>query len=239
MKAAPLVVIRPEPGNAATCAAARDLGLEIYGEPLFEIVATRWEPPPAEQFDAVLIGSANALRHGGDALASYAAIPAYVVGETTAQVARDAGFAVAVAGSGGLQDLTGHLADDGRKRVLRLTGAEHVALSAAAGTTIVTVVNYEVRTLPVPRACARLLTKGAVVMLHSAAAARHFAAECRRANISPAAIALACLGPRIASAAGVGWASVASAERPDDATLLVLAARMCQTTHFGDTDDKN
>ena len=239
MKAAALVVIRPEPGNAVTLAAARALGFEVYGEPLFRIVATPWEPPPTAQFDAVLIGSANALRHGGRALASYVALPAYVVGKTTAKAARDTGFVVAATGSGGLQELTAQLVQDGHKRVLRLAGAEHVALDAAPGTGITTVVVYDAIALPLSPTCAARLAHGAVVLLHSAAAARHFATECDRSAIAKRAIALACLGPRIAIAAGDGWGSVASVPRPDDTALLALAAQMCQTARFGDTDDKN
>ena len=239
MKSAPLVVIRPEPGNAATLAAARALGLEVHGEPLFRIVATAWEPPSTADFDAVLIGSANALRHGGPALARYTGLPAYVVGQATAEAARHAGFRVAATGSGGLQNLTTNLARDNRKRVLRLAGAEHVALDAPSGTVITTVVVYQAEPQPLSPACAALLAQGAVVMLHSAGAARHFATECERQTVARRSIDLACLGPRIAVAAGDGWASVASAKRPDDTALLALAARMCQTARFGDTDDNN
>jgi uroporphyrinogen-III synthase len=239
VKAATLVVVRPEPGNAATVAAAREMGCDVHGEPLFEIVATSWESPSAGEFDAVLIGSANALRHGGPALAGYAPLPAYVVGKATAQAALEAGFSVAATGSGGLQSLVAALAQAGRKRVLRLAGAEHVALDAGSEMTIETVVMYEAVPLGLSPAGASLLRTGVVAMLHSAAAARHFAAECERAGIERGTIALACLGPRIAAAAGAGWATVASAERPDDTALLALAARMCQTANFGDTDDND
>ena len=237
MKPAPLLVVRPESGNTATLAAARAMGLETYGDPLFEIVPIAWNPPPNENFDAVLIGSANASRHGGLALARYAALPAYVVGQTTAEAARQAGFAIAAIGSGGLQALAGRLAKDGRRRVLRLAGAEHVPLTIPPDTAIATVVVYEARPLPLSATSAALLGEDTVVMLHSAAAARHFAGECARLGIPRASTALACLGPRIAAAAGEGWASVASVERPNETTLLALAARMCQNGFFGDTDN--
>ena len=239
MKPARLLVVRPEPGNAATRAAARAMGLDAHGDPLFEIAPVAWSPLPAADFDAVLIGSANVLRHGGEALVRYTALPAYVVGQTTAEAARGAGFAVAAIGNGGLQALAGRLAEDGRRRVLRLAGAEHVALKIPPHTAIVTVVVYEARPLPLSAASAALLGGDTVVMLHSAAAARHFAGECDRMGIPRGCIALACFGPRIAAAVGSGWASVASVERPDDAALLVLAARMCQNPHFGDTDNNN
>ena len=244
MKRAPLLVVRPQPGNAATLAAAKALGLEAYGDPLFEIVPVAGTPPPSAHFDAVLIGSANVLRHGSEALARYVALPAYVVGKVTAETASQAGFAVAAVGSGGLQALTAKLAADGRRRVLRLAGAEHVPLEVSPDTRIVTVVVYEARPLPLSAASAVLLRDDTVVMLHSAAAARHFAEECDRKAIARASIALACLGARIAEAAGAGrsdggWASVASAQRPDDTALLALAARMCQNGVFGDTDNKS
>ena len=238
MKPTPLLVVRPEPGNAATLAAGKALGLDAHGDPLFEIVPVAWHSPPVEDFDAVLIGSANVLRHGGEALAHYAGLPAYVVGESTAEAARQAGFAIAAVGSGGLQALTARLADDERRLVLRLAGAEHVPLTVPPGTAITVVVVYAARPLPLNAASTALLGNAAVVMLHSAAAARHFAAECDRLAIPRASIALACLGPRIAAAAGDGWASVASAERPDDAALLALATRMCQNGVFGDTDNR-
>ena len=238
MNPAPLLVVRPEPGNAVTVAAASALGLQAHGEPLFEIVPLAWNPPPAETFEALLIGSANVFRHGGAALARYAAMPTYVVGQATAVSARQAGFAVAAVGSGGLQGLAARLAEGGHRRVLRLAGAEHVPLkSSAPDVAIETVVVYEARPLPLGAASAALLGHDTVVMLHSAAAARHFASECERLAIDRALIALACLGPRIAAAAGDGWASVTSAELSDDTALLALAARMCQNPRFGDTDN--
>lgn len=237
MSVRPIVVIRPEPGNAATLSTARAIGLTAWGEPLFRIAPVAWTAPPAKDFDAVLIGSANALRHGGQALAGYAALPAYVVGRATAAAAQAAGFTVAAIGNGGLQELVGHLARDNRQRVLRLAGAEHVALTPSPGMSIVTTVVYAAMRQAMSADCAGLLRQGAVVMLHSAAAARHFAAECKRLQIDRGAVALACLGPRIASAAGSeGWASVASAHRPDDTALLALAKEMCQNARFGDTD---
>ena len=56
----PLVVIRPEPGNAATCAAARALGLEAVAAPLFEIEPVGWAVPEG-RFDAILAGSIHPL----------------------------------------------------------------------------------------------------------------------------------------------------------------------------------
>ena len=103
-----LIVVRPEPGCAATLAAARELGFAAEGHPLFAVRALGWAPPPA-QFDALLIGSANAVRHAGPGLAAYAALPVYAVGAATAAAAREAGLTVIGEGAGGLQSLLGAL----------------------------------------------------------------------------------------------------------------------------------
>ena len=69
----------------------------------------------------------------------------------------------------------------------------------------------------------------AVVALHSAEAARHFASQCEHHAISRSHIALAALAQRIAEAAGDGWAAVATAANLADHALLALARDLCQT----------
>ncbi|MET0181188.1 MAG: uroporphyrinogen-III synthase [Novosphingobium sp.] len=222
-------VVRPEPGASRTVAAARELGLAARAAPLFVVEPVAWAPPAPAAFDAILFASANALRHAGPALADLAALPAYAVGEATAAAARSAGFVVAATGSGGAQELVPCLARDGRRRVLRLAGAAHVALSPPATMTITTIVVYAARPLPLAGEAIDALRRGGVTLLHSAEAARRLAAECTRAGLERGRVALACLAPRIAQAAGPGWRFVAVAERTDEAALLALAVRMCQT----------
>lgn len=219
-----LIVIRPEPGCSATVAAARALGLAAEGWPLFTVEPKDWELPDPAHFDALLIGSANALRHGGPGLAALAALPAYCVGAATAEAARAAGFAVAATGQGGLQPMLGQLAPTHR-RLLRLAGRERVELTLPPGVSLTECVVYASNPQPLP---AQLEPEGAVVALHSAEAARHFAAECDHAGLSRACIALATIGPRVTAAAGSGWASVVTADSADDAALLAQARALCQ-----------
>ena len=75
---------------------------------------------------------------------------------------------------------------------------------------------------------AKLLRTGSIVLLHSANAAAHFANECSRMDVKRDQIRLACLGPRIADAAGNGWAEKTIAEQPNDSALLVLVKNMCK-----------
>ena len=229
MTSFPLLVVRPEPGNAATVAAARSRGLTALAAPLFRIEPVSWEPPPPERFDAIVFGSANALRAGGAGLASLARLPAYAVGEATAQAARAAGFEVVAAGNGGLRDLLPRLAADRRRAILRLAGEDHVAVEPPPGLRIETLVIYAARPLPLPPDARRCLRQPAVVALHSGAAARAFAEECDRARLSRGGIALACLGQRIAEAAGDGWRTVRIAPEPTETALLALAVEMCES----------
>ena len=82
--------------------------------------------------------------------------------------------------------------------------------------------------LPLPPALAELLRGPKIVLLHSGEAARHFAGLCDDAGIARSRIRLAAIGPRVADAAGKGWAEVAAADAPNEQALLALAQQMCE-----------
>lgn len=223
----PLVVIRPEPGCAASVAAARAAGLDARGFALFEVAAKSWEAVPAAGYDALLAGSANVFRYGGPGLPALSALPVLAVGEATAEAARAAGFAVAATGTGGLQKLLETL-PRGCRRLLRLAGDERIALTPPRRVTIDERVVYTTRAVPFPPELAALLRGPAIIALHSADAARHLAAQCVSHGLRRARLRIAALSPRIAAAAGDGWGEVAAAPIPDDKALLALARQMCQ-----------
>ena len=124
----PLVVIRPQPGNDATAALARRQEWEVITAPLFAVEPLPWPLPDALRHDALLIGSANALRHGGIRLAALRHLPVYAVGRMTADAARRHGFSIAHTGSGGLESLLPVLKADRRRAPLWLSGEDHVPL---------------------------------------------------------------------------------------------------------------
>lgn len=222
----PLIVIRPQPGADATAAAAAGLGLDARVFPLFAIAPVAWDAPDPAEIDALLIGSANAIRHAGPALAAFRDKPVHAVGQATAAAARDAGLTVATVGTGGLDGVLAGIA--GRPRLLRLAGREHVALTVPPGIRLTERVVYASQPRPVPPALAALLAAPSVVLLHSAIAAAHFSAECGRLGIDRARASLATIGPRVTAACGPGWAEVATAAAPDDAALLARAVHLCQ-----------
>ena len=218
--------IRPEPGFASTVSAGRAMGLDMGGEPLFEVVPNSWDAPDPADFDGLLLGSANAVRHAGRALEEWRGKSAYVVGATTGEAARAAGLEVVAIGEGGLQSLLDTL--DVPLRLLRLAGAKRVKLAPPDGIAIEMRTVYRSEPRTISEELTASLRQGAIVLLHSAEAARHFAAECSRLDQDRSGISLAALGPRIAAAAGEGWRSVTCAERPTDAALLELAREMCK-----------
>lgn len=227
----PVFCIRPEPGWSATCAAGKERGLPMDGAPLFVVEPVAWQAPDPASFDGVLIGSASVLRAGGPHLAGLTVLPAHAVGEATADAARGAGFAIASCGRGHLQPVVDALAPPaGVLRLLRLCGEERVPLHPPADVTVEEIALYRVAGLPISDGLADRLRGGGLVLLHSAAAARHFSAECDRLGVDRRRLALATLGPRISAAAGSGWLNVRHADHPADPPLLALAARMCQNS---------
>lgn len=220
-----VVTIRPEPGADSTVEYGRRKGLLIHAFPLSEVKPVVWNPPPPEDFDALLVGSANVFRHAGPALRRYELLPVHAVGETTAQAARQAGLRVERVGEGGLQKVIDSV--PGPLRYLRLAGTEHVPLKPPSGTTIDLHTVYKSVNLPIGRELEQVLRDDALVLLHSAGAAQHLRAECDRLDIDRAGISLATLGPRICEAAGSGWARIKTASQPRESALLALAADMC------------
>lgn len=210
-----VVILRPEPGASATLARAVAAGIDAVAIPLFEIAPVDWIAPDPSEFDALLLTSANALRHGGNRLAAYRALPTYCVGEATAAAALSAGFGVAGTGA---QDAAALVERVPRGlRLLHLTGRDHRPI---AGVTELIV--YDSEAIDPPPSLEAL--EGGVAMVHSPRAGARLAALVEaRADISIAAISDAA-----AAACGPGWREVTAIDAPGDGALLALAASLCQ-----------
>lgn len=219
----PMVILRPEPGNAATAARAAALGLEVRALPLFRTVPLAWDAPDADDFDALLLTSAATLRLGGDRLNDFRALPVFAVGKATAEAAEQAGFVVEYVGQTGAASLVPALIAAEYGEVLHLGGEEtrdfdvgplridHVAVYAA-----------------IPCAVPGLMEAlgGAVALVHSPRAGAGLAELVpmdRRADTIIVAISDAA-----AEAAGAGWRAVEAAPAPNDEAMLALAADLCE-----------
>lgn len=214
----PVVVLRPEPGSRATIERLHAAGLPALSLPLFQVAPLDWTPPSPGGFDRLLLTSANAVRHGGAALAKFHALSVLAVGSATAAAVREAGFHHVTAGPG---DLAGLLATiDPSLRLLWLAGADRTAIEHPAIATVV----------PVYRATACELTpaqaaslKGTVVLVHSARAGAQLAAQVKRHAMTRADIRVAAISAKAAVAAGSGWAQITVAPSPDDPSLIDAA----------------
>ena len=220
----PLIVTRPEPGNAATVARARALGIDVNAAPLFAARALPWHAPSAEHFDALLLTSAQAVRLAGPDLAKLAALPVYAVGASTAAAAEAAGLRVAMVGDSDAQALIDALTASGEPSILWLCGWDRSALDAR-GARLVPLPCYAVDPVDPPPDWPRLIAAPAVILAHSARGAARVAelTEGRRGHLSLVAISAAA-----ARAAGDGWAELASASTPDDAAMVTQAHVLCQ-----------
>jgi uroporphyrinogen-III synthase len=221
-----VLILRPQPGADESAARARAIGLEPAVAPLFAMRAIAWAPPTPGGFGAVMLTSANAARHAGDALTSYAGLPCYTVGEATAAAAAAAGFADVRIGPDDGAALLDLLAADGVTSLFHPCGQDHLPLERE-GVNIVRVPVYAADAVDrLPDAAGDALGRGAVALLHSPRAAAHFS---RLIGDGRADIAVAAISVRTARATGPGWRILAVSPRPRDQALLELAAKLCQT----------
>lgn len=221
----PLLIIRPEPGNANTAERARAFELDTRAIPLFEIRPIAWEPPDPKAYVGILLTSASALRAAGPQLARYTHLPAFAVGGVTAQLARDAGFLSVVEGDSDVIRLVGKIATLGLHRLLHFCGTDVRAFDPY-GVVIDRCVVYSADAVEPPATLAPVLAEGPVVLVHSPRAAARLAGL-----VDPetrARIALVAISANAAEAAGPGWEEVAIAAEPRDEALLEEAARLCR-----------
>lgn len=229
-----LIVLRPEPGASSTMAKAKALGIAATACPLFRIEPMGWTPPPADDFDAVLVTSAQAVRIGGGDLARYRGLPAYAVGKATAQALAAAGFEKVTAGNADGAAIAARIAAAGHRAVLHLAGAD-VAPFEAGSLRIRRETLYAAVDVADREALTAVLEPGAVLMVHSPRAGRRLDVLVDEAirgamhivAISPAALAIC----------GGGWASARAADSPNDAAMLALAALLCKGHSHATHDD--
>lgn len=217
------IVIRPEPGAAVTLARLHAAGIAGLSAPLFAAQPLAWDPPAPSGVDRLLLTSANALRHAGPALDQYRSVPCACVGPATADAARRSGLTVAFTGDSDAATLLAAAHAPG-VRWLWLVGAPHQMVEPPSDGTLAIVPVYAMIDLPVPEALERALGAPAIVLAHSAAAARRL----RQLVADPALHHLIAISDAAAQAAGRGWRSISAATSPDDREMVALAACLCE-----------
>lgn len=232
-----LLILRPEPGASATARRAEQAGWRAVVAPMFVVKPLVWDAVDPAPYDAVMVTSANAMRHGGAGLAALTGLPLYAVGQASAAAACEAGFGDIRIGAKDVLVLRERMAADGMQRALHLAG-EHVISPPGSqfGEIANALPHIEVRTVyrsdavnALPAIASALLGSGSplIVLLHSPRAARVFAALADQAGCDRSIIALAAISPAALVAAGDGWRAGLAAPTPDDAALLATADALC------------
>ena len=224
-----VLIVRPEPGASASAERARALGLEPVIAPLFRIRPLPWEAPDPSGFDAVLLTSANAARNAGAGLAAFTQLRCYAVGESSADAARDAGFADVRTGPGDGAAAAAMMDEHGVTRAIHPCGRDRAGLGEIR-VEIVPAPVYAADALDrLPDAAVAALRGGALLLVHSPRAGALLA----RLVGEKADVAIAAISAAAAEATGEGWGSVAVAGAPSDEALLELAAKLCKTEGHG------
>lgn len=212
-----VLILRPKPGAGETAARARALGLEPVVAPLFAVRPLAWDAPDPATFDAVVLTSANAARHGGGGMTPFLALPCYAVGERTAEAALAGGFADIRAGGADGRGLIALAAEEGVRSAIHFCGRDHIALGEPVAAEVPVYAAELIDDFPAGAGAA-------LALLHSPRAAAAFAQRVH----NRAAMRVAAISAQTADAAGGGWKSVHVAAAPTDQALLELAAQLCQ-----------
>lgn len=221
----PLLLLRPQPGNDESAARARAPGIEIIQHPLFEIMPIAAETPPEGPFDALLVTSANGVRHGGDVVRRFIDLPIFTVGEATADAIRALGGDHVQVGGGDAVTTIPLIVAAGHRHLLHLCG-EDVRPFDPLGLRVTRHIVYRSAALdeqPFMNLLASL--PQSVIAVHSPRAGERLGAlvpATQRNHI------LVAISRAAADMAGTGWRQVHVAPAPDDTALLRIASALCK-----------
>lgn len=218
-----ILIIRPQPGNDASARRAREASFDPVQLPFFEVRARVWQACDPAQFDALLVTSANAVRHAGAGLLAYQGLPVHSVGQNTADAVAASGLKLASVGQNGVKEALRAANTAGHHRLLWLAGEDQTDFDAPPGMQIETQITYSSEPVELLVDTTDVIASVDIVLLHSARAARRFAELVDSSRLSRADIRIAAFSSAIAQAAGTGWRGIAIAERPDDQALLSAA----------------
>ena len=197
-----VLILRPEPAAGRTAAKAAALGLDARVHPLFAPQPIDWAPPVPEDFDALLLTSANGVTFAGPALLHYRGLPTYAVGATTARIA-----------------------GDGHGRVLHLAGTT-VAPMEIGPLELTRIAVYGMTALPPDPALIADAVPGSILMVHSPRAAVRLAEQIGREGRK--SLHIVAISATTLAACGPGWATGQAPALPRDDEMLALALRLCE-----------
>jgi uroporphyrinogen-III synthase len=215
-----LLIVRPQPGASASAARAAALGFDPILLPLFSIIPRSWRAADIGQFDALLITSANAVRHAGDGLQDYRSLPVHAVGERSAAACAKAELLVASTGHAGIEQAMASAMAAGHRRLFWLAGEDRRSPAIPGGMQLEIATSYAAQTLPLPSDAREIFAQCGAIALHSPRAARRVAATVDQLALSRSKFIIAAFSLAVAEAAGEGWRGVALAPQPSDDAML-------------------
>jgi len=233
-----ILVTRPAPDNERTASGLRARGYDVLLSPMLRYEAIPFHGEDDAAYDGVVITSANAIRavENHPSRLHLFALPAFAVGDQTAQAAREAGFKNVTSAHGDVAALTGLVAKSITKKLKKgatlcyLAGADLASDLAGdlgkRGFTIVTHTTY--RMIPVqgfPSGLNEAFSAGKVdaVLHYSPRSARAFLDAVRAAGVEISALALpqCCISSAVAGVLReAGATQVVAAKTPDEAALF-------------------
>ena len=240
-----ILVTRPAPDNETTARALAARGHAALLAPMLRFEAVAFQDDGETAYDGVILTSANAVRAlaGHPAHDRLAGLPAFAVGEHTAEAARAAGFKTVASAQGNAASLRDLLLSRVASRKLKksatlchLAGADLAhdfgADPALRHFTVVKHVAY--RMAPVadfPSNVAEAFRAGTIeaVLHYSGRSARAFVDAARAAGVEVTALALpqCCMSDGVAAVLReAGATQIATARTPDEAAVFAVLDRV-------------
>lgn len=243
-----ILVTRPHPDNEATAENLRARGHAVLLAPVLKFEPVAFHDESEAGYSAIIVTSANAIRAIAPQLPDLglSELPLFAVGEHTASVAREFGFADVIVAGGDAASLRDKVMQSARDKVLKkkstllyLAGADLSRdLGGELGTegfSVVTQTTYRMAPVKLlPRdVCDGFAAHGIEAVLHySRRSARAFldAARDEGVEISALAIPQCCLSEMVASVLrDAGASQVLVAATPDENALFDALERALRT----------
>ncbi len=231
-----ILLTRPHDQSLATAALLREGGHEALIAPMLRIEPVDAPPFPTKDVAALAVTSARAVEElrKRPECAALSSLPAFAVGDRTAEALRTAGFTATAAAAGDAQALAETAIDrlaPSAGVVLYPCGCERRGeldeALVAAGFTVRLVELYRARMVEtLPDDIRTELAQGRIdrVMIYSQRTGEAFLHALNAANIDPAALHVLAISRQAGAPLEKAGARVSVSVRPDEASLLELLA---------------
>ncbi len=229
-----LLVTRPAPANIETARLLQKAGVNVELLPLLEFKALDFELPAPEKLAAIAVTSANALHalKQNDALENFLSLPLFAVGQKTADMAKNLGFANVRTANGNLLSLVDLIKASRLKGALFYPAARQ--LSGDLGSmlylnevTVKTITVYEMAALKkLSHSQKTMLGDGSIdaALFYSRRTAQTFLSLCGLYELNTRHLPVLCLSPNVADIfQKAGFRQIHLSSAPNQQAMIALA----------------